>query len=196
MNPPSLKKRSWHKGRGHKRVGGSHTHPDATPQIKKKRGGVTKSKVILSSKEQAKIKQKHRANIKKDRDNAKWYELSNGGREREIKKLIRFGHDRNSAIKQLKTDYSNGYIWCKKCGAKWPMGNGFKKDIINDCIVCNPSKYEPTTYYGNPTHSSPGGIFQYHTGPQQYSAFPQPKKYWREPSGMSIIVDKYTIIKE
>lgn len=55
---------------------------------------------------------------------------------REIRKLIKYGHDLQSAKEHLETDYSNGFTVCGKCGSFYYLGDGFTKHLSNGCLHC------------------------------------------------------------
>lgn len=77
--------------------------------------------------------------------------------EKEIKKLIKYGHDRESAKEHLSIDYSNGFTICGKCGSYYHLGNGFTKHLSNGCLHCEGSE-KHRVYFVNASEPQYGGF--------------------------------------
>jgi len=75
----------------------------------------------------------------------------------ELKKLIKYGHNLNSAKELLSTDFSDGFTICKKCGSYYHLGNGFTKHLSNGCLNCE-GENNHRCYYVSASKQSEGGF--------------------------------------
>ena len=77
--------------------------------------------------------------------------------EFDINKLIKNGHDRESAIAHLSTDYSNGFTICSECGSYYTLGKGFTKHMSKGCLHCE-GEAEHRCYHVNASSPRYGGF--------------------------------------
>lgn len=70
--------------------------------------------------------------------------------QQKMNSLITYGHNAESALEYLNTDYTNGFTVCGVCGSYAYMGKGFSKHLSKGCVHCEGlSKHDYYEVKGN-----------------------------------------------
>lgn len=77
-----------------------------------------------------------------------------------------------------ENDYTNGFIKCV-CGYYWPLGKGFNKTEVSECVKCKPENFK--TSYRNPVKRQ--------IGRQKIYFFTHEKLYWVALNGIHLRVE-------